>query len=113
VRQRIERPGGDADAHAAQGVLPGELVRGGEFSRSTPMGEPGEKKPQQSRAVVVCTIVFVVAGIAIFQAVAPRFFPPPPEGGLDMQRTLWAGIVGAVCGGVGAGVGKLIDVMRK
>jgi hypothetical protein len=85
----------------------------GEFSRNIPMPDPDAKKPQQSRAVVVCTIVFVVAGIVIFQLVAPRFFPPPPDGGLDMQRTLWAGIVGAVCGGVGAGVGKLIDVLRK
>jgi hypothetical protein len=77
------------------------------------MSDPGEKKPQQSRAVAVCSIAFVVAGIVIFQALAPRFFPPPPGGGFDWQRMLWAAIVGGICGGVGAAVGKLIDVMRK
>ena len=73
------------------------------------MSNPHEKKPSQSKTVQICTVVFLAIGIAGFQAVAPRLLPTPPGGGINMERVLWAGVVGAVCAVVGAGIGKLID----
>lgn len=77
------------------------------------MSGPEEKEPQQSKVVQICTIVFLAAGIGGYQAVAPTLFPAPPGGGFNLERILWAGIVGAVCAVVGVSVGKLIDHWRS
>jgi hypothetical protein len=77
------------------------------------MSSPDEKKPPQRRTVQICAIVFFALGLGGFQAVAPRLFPTPPGGGLNVERILWAGIVGGACAGIGAGLGKLIDGLRK
>jgi hypothetical protein len=70
-------------------------------------------KPPQSRTVQICTIVFVAGGVGVFQAVGPRLFPSPPGGGFNVEQIMWSGIVGAVCVGIGAGIGKLIEGLRK
>src|SRR5262245_10448746 len=69
------------------------------------MSNPDEKKPPQSKTVLICTIVFLAVGIGVFQAVTPTLFPRPPGGGINLERTLWAGIVGAACAVIGAGIG--------
>ena len=50
------------------------------------MSDPQEKKPKQSQTVQICAMVFLVAGIVGFQAVAPNLFPALPEGGFNWQR---------------------------
>lgn len=72
-----------------------------------------KSKPPQSKTVQICSIVFVAMGIGIFQVVGPQLFPTPPGGGINLMRILGAGAVGAVCGVIGAGVGVLIDKLRK
>lgn len=69
--------------------------------------------PQQSKTVQVCAIIFMALGIGGYQAVAPSLFPTPPGGGFNMQRMVWAAIVGAIAGALGVAVGKAIDSMRK
>jgi hypothetical protein len=82
-------------------------------SPEPPAAQPAPgTKPPASKTVQVCALIFVALGIGIFQAVAPSLFPPPPVGGFNFTRFFWAAVVGAVCGGVGAGVGKLIERMR-
>jgi hypothetical protein len=58
-------------------------------------------------------LVFLVVGVGIYQAVAPGLFPRPEGGGSNVSRILIAAVVGAVCAVPGAGVGGLIDHMRK
>jgi hypothetical protein len=78
------------------------------------MDNPEEKpKPPQSKTVQICSVVFIALGIGIFQAVAPQLFPTPPGGGFNMMRIVAAGVVGAVCAVIGAGVGGLIDKLRQ
>jgi hypothetical protein len=72
-----------------------------------------QEKSPQNKTVQICAIVFVVVGIVGFQIVAPTLFPRPKGGGFNFERILWAGIVGAVAGGIGAAVGKLIDGLRQ
>lgn len=76
------------------------------------MNSPHDKKPSQSRAVQICTLLFLVFGIAGFQVLAPSMFPPQRGGGFDVNRMLWAGIVAGACAGIGAGIGKLIDSLQ-
>lgn len=61
----------------------------------------------------ICMLVFLAAGIVGFQAAAPSLFPQPAGAGFNTQRMLWAGIVGGICAGIGAAIGKLIDSLRK
>jgi hypothetical protein len=77
------------------------------------MSDPNPKKRPQSRAVQVCTIICLVIGIVGFQIVAPGLFPTPPGGGFNIERTLWAAVVGAVSAVIGAGIGTLIDRLGK
>jgi hypothetical protein len=58
-------------------------------------------------------VVFTAAGLGVFQGVAARLFPAPPGGGLNLERVLRAGVVGGACAAVGAGVGKLVESLRK
>jgi hypothetical protein len=77
------------------------------------MSQPEPDKPKQSPIVQGCAIAFLVVGIVGFQVVAPKLFPTPPGGGINFERTLWAGVVGAVAAVIGAGVGKLIEAVVK
>jgi hypothetical protein len=75
--------------------------------------QPENKPPAASKTVQTCTIIFLVIGIAVFNVVAPKLFPPPPEGGMNWTQVMWAGIVGGLSALVGAGIGKLIETARK
>jgi hypothetical protein len=77
------------------------------------MSKLEEKKPTPSKTVQICTMIFLALGIGVFQVVAPRLFPTPPGGIFNWERILWAGLVGGVCAGIGAGIGKLIDYLKK
>jgi uncharacterized membrane protein len=61
-------------------------------------------KLQPSPIAQYCAIGFIVAGVTVFLAVAPRWFP---------QQPLVAGLVGGVCAVFGAGIGKLIEAARR
>lgn len=74
---------------------------------------PEETKPPPSKTVQICTIVCVALGIGVWQGVGPILFPSPPGGGFNMMRIVGAAIVGAVCGVIGVGIGKLIDSPGK
>jgi hypothetical protein len=77
------------------------------------MSPPEQRKSPQSKTVQICATVFVIVGIGGFQIVAPSLFPQPKGGGFNFERIMWAGVVGAIAGGIGAAVGKLIDGMRR
>ena len=78
------------------------------------MNEPEKPPPPaQSKIVQICTIVCLAIGIGVFQVVAPRFFPTPPGGGFNYERILAAGGVGLVSALIGAGIGTLIEKLRK
>jgi uncharacterized membrane protein len=77
-----------------------------------PMSPKQQLKPQASKAVQFSTIGSIILGIAIYQAVAPKWFPIPPGGGFNFTRILVAGLVGGVFAVMGAAVGKLVDGLR-
>lgn len=77
------------------------------------MNDSDKKRPPQSRTVQICTIIFLAAGIGVYQVLAPSLFPKPPGGGINMNQTLGAAVVGGLCAGLGYGIGKLIDSLRK
>ncbi len=80
--------------------------------RPAPVGRKNVKPAQSKLAQTTSTVFFVVA-ISIWLAVAPRFFPKKPGGGFDFTRVLAASVVGGIAGGLGAGVGKLIERARR
>jgi RsiW-degrading membrane proteinase PrsW (M82 family) len=77
-------------------------------------GPTGRKKkpPAQSKIVQYTSTAFVAVAIAVWLAVAPRFFPRKPGEGINFNRILVAALVGGVAGGIGAGVGKAIEKLR-
>jgi hypothetical protein len=77
------------------------------------MSTPEDRKPRQSRTTQICAVVFVLVGLTVFQSLASSPGPAPRGGGLDWDRVQSAGIVGGVCAAVGAGVGKLIERLRR
>lgn len=74
------------------------------------MNSPREKKPQ-SPTVAICAFLFLVVGIALFESLAPGLFRRQGDG-IDANRALWAGVVGAISAVIGASIGKMIDALR-
>ena len=72
-----------------------------------PNAPPPKKRPP-NKAVQVGMVIGIVVGVVGFNAVAPRYFPPPPGGGFSWMQVLWAGLIGGICAGVGALVGMLV-----
>jgi hypothetical protein len=57
-------------------------------------------------SVTKWALIFMIIGQCVFNVVlAPRWFPRPTDGGINMQQCLWAAIVGAGCALLGAVVG--------
>jgi len=56
------------------------------------MSGPDEKKAPPNKTVQICMIVFLAIGIGGYQAVAPKLFPTPPGGGLNLERIVWASV---------------------
>jgi hypothetical protein len=74
---------------------------------------PEEKRPERSKTVQTCAMVFGLVGITGFQVLAPTLFPRAPGTGLDLSQMLWAGLVGGGCAALGTVIGHIIESMRK
>jgi hypothetical protein len=57
---------------------------------------------------LVCATVFFLIGTTIFQMQASQLFPTPAGGGMNLERVMWAAIVGGASSGIGYAIGKLI-----
>jgi hypothetical protein len=57
-------------------------------------------------------VVAMLIGEAVFNALAPRWFPSSGRG-INTQRLLWAAVVGAVCAVLGGIVGMLLAPEEK
>ena len=77
------------------------------------MRNPNDKKPQINVTVRLCMLVCVVLGVSCFEVVSGYWFPRRPGEGINVERVLYAALVGGVCAAIGAGIGKLIDNLRK
>jgi hypothetical protein len=53
-------------------------------------------------------VLFMAIGLAVFNVLAPRWFPSHGDG-INWQRVYWSGVVGAVCAVIGAGLGMLMS----
>ncbi len=74
---------------------------------------PDADKPQQSMVVQMTALAAIVAGVAVWQVVGRDVIPDAPGGGFNWSRVLASALVGAVCGGIGAGLGMAIDRLRR
>jgi hypothetical protein len=57
--------------------------------------------------------LFIIAGIVLFIVVFPDAFGGHSHEGLDANRIIIAGVIGAISAVVGAGVGFLIEKLRR
>lgn len=76
------------------------------------MSDSNNNNSEQSKVVQICIILFLGIGIAVFLIASPSLLPRQ-RGGFDFRRPLWGAVVGAVSALIGAGIGKLIESMRK
>ena len=76
------------------------------------MNDPKQPKSGQSPLVRTCYIVFTIIGVITYEAIAPSLFGNAAQGGFNFTKFLGAGVVGGVCGGIGYGVGKLLERIR-
>lgn len=75
-------------------------------------GSKKKKPAEQSKITQITSTAFVAVAIAVWLAVASRFFPRKAGEGINFNRILVAALVGGVAGGIGAGVGKAIEKLR-
>jgi hypothetical protein len=57
--------------------------------------------------------LFMIGGIVVFNVNASEWFPAPAGGGINHERIFWAGVVGAVCAGLGGLLGMVCDGGKK
>jgi hypothetical protein len=72
-----------------------------------------DQKTPQGNIVQICMTLGFIISIPIFQMVAPKIFPSSPTSGINISRSIWAGVVGGGATLVGAGVGILIERSRN
>jgi hypothetical protein len=77
------------------------------------MNDQDKKRGADNMVLTFCMAMGMVVGSSIFQGVAPKIFPSSPNGGINTSRIIWAGAVGGGSSIVGAGIGILINKVRK
>lgn len=84
------------------------------MSNLPPSSSPTPPPPKsQGKIAQLCALVFIIVGVVVYQSVAPKFFPRPPGGGINLTQVLGAALVGGICGALGGVIGKLIEGLRK
>lgn len=78
------------------------------------MLEGDKSDSRNSRSMVpACALVFIAAGVGLFQLFARGLFPPLPGGEFNADRNLAAVIFAVFAGIAGIAVGSLIDRLRR
>jgi hypothetical protein len=62
---------------------------------------PSRRRRGSGSGIPVMVLAFMIIGIAFFNTIAHRWFPPPADGGLNIPRLAWSGVVGAFSAVVG------------
>jgi VIT1/CCC1 family predicted Fe2+/Mn2+ transporter len=78
----------------------------GIIKRNRQMNDHQEPKEKASQLVQTCSMLFALAGFAVYRTRASSLFGNP------IERILGAAVVGGVCAMVGYGLGKLIEKIR-
>jgi hypothetical protein len=76
-----------------------------------PKCQVGLTRPTQGAPMALvgkCSLIAMVAGQAVFHALAPRLFTPVRRG-LNPDQVMWAFIIGGLCALLGAAVGMLLS----
>jgi hypothetical protein len=76
------------------------------------MNETEKPKSKESQLVRICSLVFMIAGIGVYEMAAQSIFGDPAEHGFSFIRLLGAGVVGGVSATIGYGAGKLFEKIR-
>jgi hypothetical protein len=65
------------------------------------------KVKSSTPSMSIYSIVFMAIGLAIYNFLAPRWFPSSGRG-FNYEQMMWAGVVGGACALFGAFVGMLL-----